>query len=545
MSVFNRQRIKEYLATVDWDLFIFLLLFMNVKLVVKIAGLAFIYFRRFNFSFGFSFRKSRLPLFYPIMIGIAILNLFLLNLVTDAHYLILLLTGVVFWLLCILAVHQVKLTLEKSDIAKIHQAILLFFVINILFSLINISAIMLEIGEINPYRYQGMYQKYFMNTGDNIKGITFDNSSTNAILNAFGVVYFLTRKQWVMSSLCMIVLLLTASNFTNLLILVCLVYMFVFRSGRNQKSIIIFHLVLLAIFVINVSPHNNKYAIGIIEKMFNKSAPVTIPKLVLLPVEQRPDSLLTEDQKKYKIAKRYLDSVASMHTATVKEHQTTTDSILSAKTIVRKDNIHAPDFQHRPDTSDNRLRVIKLLKQLRVDTLEVIKKLDPVKDNGKITAIKQTIRFLERHPSKIMTGAGMGNFSSKLAFRASGLKIAGSYPSKYTYINPDFENNHLSIYLDYFSKDTYLHSVANTPNSVYIQLLSEYGITGLLAFLFFYVLYFARQIRRLSYGIPLMLILMGAFCIDYWYEQLSIVVMFELLVLLDLKDIRKTSNDLI
>ncbi|MES2372752.1 MAG: hypothetical protein V4557_09245 [Bacteroidota bacterium] len=470
------------------------------------------------------------------------MNLFLLNLFGDIHYLILLFIGIGFWTLCILALHQVKLTIEESSIEKIHQALLFFFAVNIAVSLIDLFAIMVEIGEMNPYRYQGMYQKYFMNTGDNIRGITFDNSTTNAILSAFGVVYFLIRKQWVMSSLCMIVLLLTASNFTNLLILVCLIYLFIFKTGRDQKSIIVFHLMLLIVFVSNISPHNNKYAIGIVEKFFSAPSTLILPVAAVLPIEQRADSLLTTDQKKYKIAKLYLDSISSVNTAEVMKHQSATDSILSSKPIIRKDNIHAPDFQHRPDTSDNRLQVIKLLKQFKVDTLETLKKIDPVKINGKIIAIKQTLQFLEQHPAKIITGAGTGNFSSKLAFRASGLKIAGGYPKKYTYISKDFENGHFSIYLDYFSKDTYLHSVANTPNSVYIQIVSEYGIAGVLTFLFFYVIYFVKHIRRLTYGIPVLLILAGAFCIDYWYEQLSIVVIFELLILLDLKGVQKNNG---
>jgi hypothetical protein len=52
-----------------------------------------------------------------------------------------------------------------------------------------------------------MYQKYFIGTGDHIRGITFDTSTTNAVLNAFGIVYFLLRKQMVMALLCMAVLL--------------------------------------------------------------------------------------------------------------------------------------------------------------------------------------------------------------------------------------------------------------------------------------------------------------------------------------------------
>eukprot|EP01039_Chlorochromonas_danica_P015397 gene15397-18091_t len=44
---------------------------------------------------------------------------------------------------------------------------------------------MIDAHAINPFRYQGQYQKYFLGTGDYIKGVTFDISTTNAVINAF------------------------------------------------------------------------------------------------------------------------------------------------------------------------------------------------------------------------------------------------------------------------------------------------------------------------------------------------------------------------
>jgi hypothetical protein len=74
-----------------------------------------------------------------------------------------------------------------------------------------------EIGFINPYRYQGLYQKYFIGTGDFIRGITFDTSTTNAVISAAGIFYGICRRRIALSLCCMVVLLMTGSNFTNLL----------------------------------------------------------------------------------------------------------------------------------------------------------------------------------------------------------------------------------------------------------------------------------------------------------------------------------------
>jgi len=135
-----------------------------------------------------------------------------------------------------------------------------------------------------------------------------------------------------------------------------------------------------------------------------------------------------------------------------------------------------------------------------------------------------------------LTGAGMGNFSSKLAFRATGLGFAGGYPAKYVYINPGFFANHLDLYLNFFSKNSGQHSLTNSPYAVYDQLLGEYGLLGLFAFLFYYLFFFAKHYKKLTYGLPLLLLLIPVLFIDYWFEQLSVIVFFELLLLLNIKE---------
>ncbi len=52
-----------------------MMLFLNVKLAVKIPAIIIIYLLQFNFKFGFSFKNSRLPLFYLLIIIIAFVGL--------------------------------------------------------------------------------------------------------------------------------------------------------------------------------------------------------------------------------------------------------------------------------------------------------------------------------------------------------------------------------------------------------------------------------------------------------------------------------------
>ena len=61
------------------------------------------------------------------------------------------------------------------------------------------------------------------------------------------------------------------------------------------------------------------------------------------------------------------------------------------------------------------------------------------------------------------------------------------------------------------------------------------GVIGLAAFLFFYIGFFYKHHKKMSYGIPLFFILLAAFFVEYWFEQLSIVVLFELMIFIDIK----------
>jgi hypothetical protein len=78
--------------------------------------------------------------------------------------------------------------------------------------------------------------------------------------------------------------------------------------------------------------------------------------------------------------------------------------------------------------------------------------------------------------------------------------------------------------------------VANSPNSTYDQLISEYGLAGLISFMGFYILFFLKRLKKHSVAIPLFIFMLGAFFIEYWFEHLSVVILFELLLLINIKE---------
>ncbi|MEO6977952.1 MAG: hypothetical protein ABI113_06210 [Mucilaginibacter sp.] len=533
IAVFN---LKKAINRIDWKLLLFLLLFLDVKMGVKIAAIVIIYLFRFNFRFGFSFKNSRLPLFYPLVMLIPFISMIINKGYTNADYLLVFITGVGFWLLCLLAIHQVKLAVENNDTETIHRTILVFFVINAVVCLGNYAAIVWETGALNPYRYQGEYQKYFIGTGDYIKGITFDTATTNAALNALGVLYFLIRKNNLMVLVCMVVLLFTGSNFLNIALILLFALLFIFRTTRDQKSIIVVCLVLMVVFMGRVSPQNDKYAVKTLDAAMQTPAPGGTKTVAAVACTNIPTLAETRE----KIAQNYLDSIwTSQGKKRGKTKPTATAALPKTeqgRIFIDTADINSLPYQSVIDTTPVQHVLLNFIDVHTANLpLSAQKTFKPGRP-GKVIAFFQTASFFKQYPAKIIAGAGMGNFSSKLAFRATGFGFAGGYPQKHIYINTAFLTNHLDVYLNFFSRRSGLHSLTNSPNSVYDQLLSEYGLLGLLAFVIFYAWFFARHAKTLTYGLPALLLLLMIFFIDYWFEQLSVIVFFELLLFLNIKE---------
>jgi len=533
---------KKWQHHIDWKLFLLLLLFLNVKLAIKIPVILIVYLVDFNFRFGFRFKNSRLPLFYLFIIGIACLGMLMNRSYQDPEYVVSFLVGCSFWLLCLLAVHQMKLSVEKQGTAKIHRTILLFFVINALSSVGNLLSIIWETDALNPYLYQGQYQKYFIGTGDYIKGVTFDTSITNALINAMGIIYFLLKRNYTMTLVCMVILLLTGSNFVNIIVVTVFAYLCLFSSNREQKSIMVVCIMLLVVFMAKISPQNQRYIGETLEKALGRDTiHHPIASTVPLPVDQKPDSLLSPEEKKERIARRYLDSLSNAYY----EKNRANDHLASNQAIIQNDNgqillpeddIHAAFYQSIKVPTLAVTPLQQFIKNHQVQLPYSSKTIPVPRIPGKAIGMLQTLKFMLHHPDKIIIGSGMGNFSSKLAFRTTGLGLAGGYPHQLLYINPDFMTNHLDLYLYFFSLPDSFHSLTNSPFSTYDQLLSEYGLIGGVVFAVFYLGYFLKHYKKLTYGLPLLLLMIMAFLTDYWFEQLSVLVLFELLLLLNLKE---------
>jgi len=394
--------------------------------------------------------------------------------------------GIGWWFLALMAGWYIHLFVRQGDPDKLHRTATLFFLLNASVMILVFARICLEAGTINPYTFQGEHQKYYISTGDLITGITLDGSVTAALISAFGLLYFLYRGKHGFSLICLASVLLAGSNFIDLLLIGIFLIIFLFHTDRVQKGMILLYVSCMIFFGTTISPQNKNYALrlmGRIEGQHAYEVPLSLP--VPRPVDFVENTALSVERKQLGSLFDNLYPVAARDSLTRR--------------------YKGWDF------------------------------------SGRWIAWQELGTFFKDHPGRLLSGTGMGNFSSRLAFRTAALGVDGLYPAKERYIHPFFRDNYLYIYLYYHSRDPGQHSLINGADSVYGQLLSEYGLIGIACFIVFYVAWFVRPIRRLSYGGPVLIALAVAGLTGYWFEQLSVVVLFEFIVLLDMRNINKNA----
>lgn len=543
ISAWLKLDLKKLRQSVNWPLLGFLVLFLNVKTPVKIVAIVLIYILHPDFRFGFKWKNSRLPLFYPIIMGIALLALLINADYRHPNYILLFCLGISCWPLALLAMHQMKRAVEHTDAEILHRTIIAFFIVNAVISAANLGYIMLQAHDINPYTFMGMHQRYYINTGDDIKGLSFDISSTNAALCAMGAFYFLDKRNLPMLVVCVATMLLTFSNLITMCFLFILVLLFIFRSDRLQKSFIVVVFGLYALSMAKISPQNGKYIDEITKYTLNKSQPPKVANALIADSLAAVHTVVSPlEVQRHKIARRYLDSLG--HEISLRYKPETSPLILpknvqhndDGRIILPQPFKYSTDLYVLLDTTADRRQLLDFIQQNR-QYLPLSTKVDYAPTlPGKATAAIQTYTFLKEHPKKILAGLGVGNFSSKIAFRATGAGIRGNYPHKHDYVSMFFMGNHLDLYLSFFSREAGFRSVKNNPYSVYDQMISEYGLLGFVAFAICYVWFFARNYKTLTYGLPVLAMMLALFFLDYWFEQLSVVVLFELLLFMNIKE---------
>ena len=539
MNTFYQQALT-YFRKVNGPLLLFLVLFMNVKILVKLAVIFIFLILSLKRTVVKEFLQQHFAWFYISMILLCIVAPFLYLGEISEDFIVIVMAGIGGWLVCLGAAYFIFQSVQATGMTRLHNTIQAFFLLNAIVTFGQLLFIMWDAGTLNPYTYQGMNQKYFIGTGDLLRGISFDVSTTNATINAFAVLYFLDQRKMGLLLCCMAALLLTASNFTTIFLMIVLFFLFVFKSDRVQKSMIILCTCMLVIFLARVSPQNKHYLKYVYQKLTHSRIDTIPPDIGKPSISTIPDSMLDIEGKRKKTAMLYLDSLRLVYREnrnTIPVSSPTVQQTVAVETrpSIPKPNIHTAAYQRNRDTTQQQKKLIDFAIHNipAFDTSQEYIQQQPLP--GKFRAYRQTFQYLANHPQFLFTGVGPGQFSSKLAFRATGMELSGRYPGRWIYVNPAFRDNHLGIYMDYFSKDMEGHSIVNSPDSVYVQLISEYGLAGLIAFLLLYVRYFTTAINKRSYALPVLLLMSAVLLAGYWFEQFSIFIVFELMMLMHLK----------
>jgi len=491
---------------INIPLLIFLVFFLNVKFVVKLFAIVFMIIYHKNLLFGFSLKKSRLPLFYLLIILIEIIKYLLITHDYSLNYSLVFCMGILQWAMCILAIHYIKLNIDQNYISTTHNTIKLFFLLNFLVSLFFLLILLIHPSWLSFWGHAPDVSFSNPSAGDTILGISFDVSTVNATINCIGLIYFLYKKEYLFGFLSILTVVLCTSNVTFFLTTGILVLMIVTVRQKRLRIAVILSVLSLILLYSAYSSKNREY----IRNYF-----------VQLYITNKDQSLILDTQV-YHL--RVGDSIITLRNV-VEIKSTNPDSIYSFSN--KKLEKAIGNFISLKEFKENDSGF--------VDIPEDIYETRP----GKFISFVQTYFYLKSNLKHLLFGSGIGDFSSKLAFRASGVNALGTYPEKYKHTSQDFRNNHLRTYLFYKHADASKHSVLNYPFSVYNQILGEYGLIGAIIFAIFYLGYFISKYHRLSYGRYLIIILLGFFLMEYWFEFFSLIIIFELLMLLNIKEGRE------
>lgn len=504
-SAFTFLHLTELAKKINFTLLVLLLVFTIDKVAIKFAGIALLYLLNPDFSFRSKLRQ--LPLFYLLIIGLEVVRFFLLNKDFSTGHSVTVIVGCLFWFMSFLAIFQIRSVLDTERMDVIENTILVFFWVNVAFSLAQLVYSMIDDNAINPYTSNNI--RYGTSTGDRITGIFLAPSYINMMVNSFFVFYFSFRKQFLFGFFAILIVVLTTSNFANIILAAVLVLCIIFKNGRSIKLTLAGYFLFFLFFYFFIAPGNLIYL-----------------KNSIWAGKKQQNEIIAYQKE---VNKPVVDST-SFHK--------------------NKNNLPANTQGSEEIAGVNKVKYsAEKIDQLLKDTSVIYNPgpAPPVNLNnryGKVMAFRETVHYITSGIRPFLFGAGIGSYSSFLAQRMSKLNMnQGSrfFQRLPIYIAPEFKKDHYQIFKTIYSLPLVFHSIKHFPNSFVNQLFGEYGVTGAILFLIFYVLFFTRHFNTLSYGRYLILLLGGFLLFDYLFEYLSVVVIFELFMLIDIQTVKKNN----
>lgn len=495
------------LRRVDWIFLFFLLLVCNqAMLVIKLAGFAFIYLMRPNFRFGLL--RGRLPLFYVLLPVVGLLAWALHVPDGSRNYIYAFGVGTVSWLLCLAASHQIRLSIEKKGAAAMDATLRVFTILNFALCIAQLVAISVKTGALNPYDYRLPFP-YGMSSGDRVFGVLFENSTYNVMVSMMLMLYFIFRKSTAYAIMAAAAVLMVFSNFSNLIYIGILSLFLVtgllqktpfgarlttrktliFRIWPDRRTVplILLLMALLPAFYLVFSPQNFNY-------FERESARASTEPSLLNPKRTKLSGKLGAE-----VPDAYLSLWQRVDRLDYKKYQKPLTVAASAKTR---------DFKKRATLTKEAIHALV----------------------GKKLSFMETAAYLKSDVRVLLTGSGVARFSSLAAHRISGGDTGRIFRKIPTYKTPLYLENHGLITKTRLAAPPALYATSNWPESFYNQLAGEYGLIGVLLFLFYYIAHYVRRDRKTSYGLWAAAVMVPFALINYLFEAYCPILIMEALL---------------
>lgn len=518
---------QEYKSSkVDWIFLLFLAGATNVKLYVKLAVVILYIFYCLHKRYTFKVPVS-LQWFYILMPFVGFTGALLHNSFDNQNYFPAFLFGSFYWFLAGAVSYLLYITVVNTNKETLRATVKMFFAVNAIISIGELVVMMIDSGHIMPYWYWGPDMYYGGATGDHIFGITANISVTNAMITALGTLYFVINKEIKWALQCAIISMLCTSNLTLIFLLIVLSAIILLWKDRKMK-IYAAYIFVLSSAMYPVLTYDNIEYLGTVYTQDIKYKEYTEAELATI---QKITSLEWKKEEMFEVSATTFKQPNNNYYKTRLNDTFATSYGTTLKYIKLYDRLKTDKTKNIFEEND----IKKLIQQwygVRHEDMALSTFHNPIK----LYTNLQTVDYLMSDMRNLIAGAGIGNFSSKQAIKTTGLGLQGTYPIKKLYASKSFLEYHMYSLLYVLGLPVSEHSIINMPNSVYNQIAGEYGLLGILLFVLLYMGYVWKKKKVLGATIFIVLLTMAFLGFEYWFEMISLTVIFELLVFMKIYD---------
>lgn len=506
---------------VDLAFLLFLIGATYVKLYIKLAVVLVYLF--YSLVKGYKYKKPEsIHLFYILMPVVGFAGAYLHGSFSESNYMTAFLFGSMYWILAATISYFCYITVLNKSKETLHKTIKAFIGINAIVSIGELVKMMIDSGHIMPYWHWGPNMYYGGATGDHVLGITGNISVTNAMICALGALYFIYTKElrWVL--LCIFISMLCTSNLTLIFSIAVLALVIIFIRNAKVRSYAFFSLLLSSILYPiltydNIEYVGTVYTEDIKYKDYSEDELATIKKIT---------SIEWKEDEKYEVTAEIFKQPNNNYYKTRLEDTFSIGYKNNLQYIKKYEKVkHDKETGIIPTGEIHKL--IEDWYDVKHNNLALSTYHYPIK----LYTHMQTVDYLLSGKKQLLFGAGTGNFSSKQAIKTTGLGLQGRYRTEDIYASKPFLEYHMYSLLYVLGLPASEHSIINMPNSIYNQIGGEYGLVGLLLFLFLYLGYYYKKRKQLDLkSFFLVLLMLLFFNFEYWFEMVSLTVFFELLL---------------